>query len=53
LAKLSLPADSATNVTVDSVPVDRAEGIAVESVLAGTVNLRVGAGSYSIRVSQA
>jgi alpha-L-rhamnosidase len=52
LAKLSLPANSAANVTVDSVAVDQAEGIAVESSQARTVNLRVGAGSYAIRVSQ-
>jgi alpha-L-rhamnosidase len=53
LAKLRLPAKSTADVTVDSVDVDHADGVAVESSQNGQVGLLVGAGRYELRVAQA
>jgi alpha-L-rhamnosidase len=53
LAKLRLPAKSTADVTVDSVDVDHADGVAVESSQNGQVGLRIGAGRYELRVAQA
>jgi hypothetical protein len=50
LAKLRLPADSPAEVTVDSVAVEHAEGVAVIGTRAGQVDLRIGAGHYELRV---
>lgn len=52
LAKLSLPAKSTADVTVDSVAPEHAEGVEVASSKSGQVNLRIGAGRYNILVSE-
>jgi len=51
LASVVLPAQSPSAVTVDSSPVDRAEGISLVGSGDGTVTLRVAAGTYEMEVS--
>jgi alpha-L-rhamnosidase len=53
LARVSLPARNVSDVTVDSVAVEHAEGVELSSAPQGQVNLRIGAGRYALRVSQA
>ena len=52
LAKVSLPARSVSDVTVDSVADEHAEGVELSSAGQGRVNLRIGAGRYALRISQ-
>jgi alpha-L-rhamnosidase len=52
LAKLRIPANSPVDVTVDSVAVEHADGVAVAGTRAGQVDLRIGAGHYELRVAR-
>jgi alpha-L-rhamnosidase len=52
LGKLSLPARSVSDVTVDSVSVEHANGVKLSSSEQGVVNLVIGGGRYSLHVSQ-
>ena len=51
LAKLRIPANSPADVTVDSVALEHADGVALIGTQAGQVGLRVGAGHYEFRVA--
>jgi alpha-L-rhamnosidase len=48
---LHLPANSASQVSVDTTPVTKTDGIDVVSATAGILTLRVGAGTYAFEIS--